>query len=76
MKYDSDKKMIVGQWGPPMTVTQEPRFIANPNGTDEDDGIIVMTVYNFKNKVSSIVVIDPKTMTQLQEYPLPFKLSI
>ena len=59
-----------------MTVAQEPRFIANPNGVDEDDGIILTTVYDFKRCRSSVVVIDAKTMKTLQEYKLPFKLSI
>lgn len=75
-KFDSEKEAIVATWGPPMTLTQEPRFIANPDGTEEEDGIIMMTTYNFFEKKTSIVVIDPKTMTTLQEYPLPFKLSV
>ena len=59
-----------------MTVAQEPRFIADPNGVNEDDGIIITTVYDFKRHKSSIFVIDAKTMTTLQEYKLPFRLSI
>jgi carotenoid cleavage dioxygenase-like enzyme len=75
-KYDDDQKKIVATWGPPMTIAQEPRFIANPDGTTEEDGIIMSTVYDFKNKKSSIFVIDPVSMTTLQEYELPFRLSI
>jgi carotenoid cleavage dioxygenase-like enzyme len=75
-KYDDEEKKIVATWGPSMTIAQEPRFIENPEGTEEEDGIIMSTVYDFKNKKSSIFVIDPKTMTTLQEYPLPFRLSI
>ena len=59
-----------------MTICQEPRFIANPNGTEEEDGIIMMHVYDFNVQKSSIVIVDPKTMATLQEYELPFKLSI
>ena len=76
-KYDDDLKKIVATWGPGMTMCQEPRFIANPaEDADEDDGIIMTHVYDFYRQKSSIVVIDPKTMTTLQEYDLPFKLSI
>ena len=64
-KYDDEEKRIVATWGPPNTIAQEPRFIANPKGRCEDDGIIVTTVYNFIKMKSSIVVIDPKTMTTL-----------
>lgn len=64
-KFDAEKKSIVGTWGPPMTLCQEPRFIANPNGVDEEDGIILTTTYNFYEKKSSVVVIDPRTMETL-----------
>jgi len=47
-KYDDDQKKIISTWGPPMTIAQEPRFIANPDGTEEEDGIIMMHVYDFK----------------------------
>ena len=46
-KYDDESKQIVATWGPPMTCSQEPRFIPNPEGIDEDDGIILTTVYDF-----------------------------
>lgn len=45
-----------------MTCSQEPRFIANPDGTDEEDGVIMQTVYDFSVKKTSLVIIDPKTM--------------
>jgi len=48
-KYDADEKKVVATWGPPMTIAQEPRFITNPDGTEEEDGIIMTTVYDFKN---------------------------
>ena len=64
-KYDDDKKQIVATWGPPMTCAQEPRFIANPDSDNEEDGIILSTIYDFYNQKSSIVVIDPRTMKTL-----------
>ena len=75
-KYDDDLKKIVASFGAPGTTCQEPRFIANPEGTEEEDGIILTTVTDFFNKKSSLVVIDPKTMTALQEYEYPFRLAI
>jgi carotenoid cleavage dioxygenase-like enzyme len=45
-KYDDEKKMIVATFGPPLTVGQEPRFVANPNTTDEEDGLIISTFYH------------------------------
>ena len=46
-KYDDEQKKVVSTWGPAMTCAQEPRFIANPEGTDEEDGLILTTVYDF-----------------------------
>lgn len=76
LKYDDDKKEVVATWGPGLTCAQEPRFIPNPEGTEEDDGIILTTANDLKKQETKIVVIDPKTMTTLQEYVLPFKLPI
>jgi len=75
-KYDVINNKMVGMWGPNLTITQEPRFIPDPDGTEEDDGIIVTTIYDVKKKANIIVVIDPKTMTTLQTYPLPHNISL
>lgn len=58
-----------------MVVTQEPRFIYNPDGA-EDEGFILFHQYDIKEQSSSIVVIDAQTFKKVQEYKLPFKLSI
>lgn len=75
VKYDGDEKKIVAEYGPNMTVTQEPRFIYNPDGA-EDEGFILFHQYDIKEQASSIVVIDAKNFEKVQEYKLPFKLSI
>lgn len=64
-KYDVIKNEIVGEWGPDLTICQEPRFIPNPAGTEDDDGIIVTVIYDVKQKKNIIMVIDPKTMKTL-----------
>lgn len=76
LKFDNELKKVVGEWGPGMTTASEPRFVANPDGKDEEDGLIFTTSYDFNRKESSIVVLDPKSMTTLQQYKLPFKLAI
>lgn len=75
-KYDDEQKKIVATFGPSKTLGQEPRFIANPESNDEEDGLIISTFFNYQEKTSTIYIIDPKTMTALQEYELPFRLSI
>ena len=58
-----------------MTLTQEAVFVANPNGSSEDEGVLLTIGYNFNEKRSSLVIIDSKTMETLGEWHLPFKLA-
>jgi len=63
-KFDEDTKQVVKRWGK-MQGSQEPRFIPNPNGTEEDDGLILTLARNFESSTSSLYFIDPKTMETL-----------
>ena len=74
-KYDDQTGKVSAQWKLKGTLAQEPRFIPNPHGTSEDDGLLVVIAYNFLKETTSFYVIDAKSMETLQEYPLPFKLS-
>lgn len=49
-KYDSCQGKVVGTWQAATTVVQEANFVANPSGTAEDDGIILVQTYNFMKK--------------------------
>jgi len=65
-KFDEESKKVVARWGiGKMVGSQEPRFIPNPNGTEEDDGLILTMARNFDTSTSSLYFIDPKTMTTL-----------
>jgi len=57
-KYDHDAKKLTKVWGPDGIIAQEPRFVPNPNGTEEDDGIIFTLGYNWKKEETSLFVID------------------
>jgi len=46
-------------------MAQETRFIADPNGTEEEDGIIFSMGYNWKEESTSLFVIDPKSFETL-----------
>lgn len=54
-----------------MTLAQEARFIVDPNGRNEDDGLLMVMGYNFDKLETSLYVVDPHTMETLQSYPLP-----
>jgi len=74
-KYDSQEKKMVKEWGPDGIMSNEARFVADPNG-GEEDGIIFMMGYNWKEESTSLFVIDPKSMETLQEYKLPSRLGL
>jgi carotenoid cleavage dioxygenase-like enzyme len=51
--YDATAK-----WSTPGYLPNESHFIANPNGESEDDGLILLTAYDFNNDKSKLIVID------------------
>ena len=75
-KYDSCQEKIVAEWKTDQTVNQEANFVANPNGTAEDDGLILTQTYDFMKKQSHLTVIDPKTMKTLNQYLTPFAIPM
>ena len=74
IKYDACEEKVAARWAQPYNLPNEPYFIANPDGTEEDDGVILTVSYNFDEDKSSLVVIDPKTMETVQEYQIPFRM--
>lgn len=53
----------------------EPVFISNPNGTDEDDGVLTCVVYDAANDVSSWLILDSKDFTELARIHLGVKVQ-
>lgn len=49
----------------------EPIFVANPNGTDEDDGVLLAVVLDGFNKASYLIVLDAKTMKEIARVKAP-----
>jgi len=65
---------MAAAWGTPGYLPNEPHFIANPNGTAEDDGVILTVAYDFNNDKSSLVIIDAHDMKTVQEFELPYMI--
>ena len=65
LKYDYQEKKVVGEWSQPLTVSQEPRFITNPENKSEEDGFLLSICYNCETETTSLFAIDPATMTTL-----------
>jgi carotenoid cleavage dioxygenase-like enzyme len=70
-------KDTVSEWVPPTKspFLAEPIFIANPQGTSEDDGVVITTYFDGVTKKTHQVVIDAKTMTLIATSELPFHLG-
>ncbi|CAB9519657.1 Retinoid isomerohydrolase [Seminavis robusta] len=45
----------------------EPIFVANPDGVDEDDGVLLCTRMDGRTEETSLLVVDAKTMTKMAE---------
>lgn len=57
-----------GRWA------QEPIFVPNPNGSSEDDGWVLVLVFNSAAKSTELVILDAKEMTVTGKVKLPFFL--
>jgi len=53
----------------------EPVFIANPNGTDEDDGVLTCVVWDAESDASSLLVLNAKDFTELARVHLGVKVQ-
>jgi carotenoid cleavage dioxygenase-like enzyme len=62
VKYDDKLGDFSATWAPGMTLAQEVRFIKDPAGKEEDDGILLSVAYNFDRAETSLYVIDARNM--------------
>ena len=59
-------------WNPPDKVVPSiPVFIPNPNGTSEDDGVLVTNCTGVDDVKSFFVVLDAKTMEEVCKANMP-----
>ncbi|XP_060569813.1 carotenoid-cleaving dioxygenase, mitochondrial-like [Ruditapes philippinarum] len=75
MKIDIITKTFK-EWGEDKCYPSEPVFVANPDGTDEDDGVVLSAVNNSdhdKGKNAFLLVLDAKSMTEIAraEFDIP-----
>lgn len=61
-------------WDEPNCFASKPIFIARPDGSNEDDGMLVSVVYNNKTSTSSLVAIDAQSMKKVASIALPHHL--
>lgn len=63
-KFDV-KEISVKSWECDNCVPAEPIFLATPNSSEEDDGVILSVVLDAVKKESCLVVLDAKSMTEI-----------
>jgi carotenoid cleavage dioxygenase-like enzyme len=75
-KYDNCQKKVAAQWSEAGILPMEVRFVPDPHGRHEDDGVLLTQYYNFLLQKTYFTAVDPKTMKRLQDWELPFKIPI
>lgn len=76
VKTDLHTRDAVIWCGPKGHSPGEPIFVARPNATDEDDGIILSLVLDGSAEKSYLLCLDAKTMTELGRAEADFPISI
>ena len=51
-------------------LASEPKFVPNPSGSDEDDGVLISYIYT-ANGDQCLVVLDGKTFNEVARVKLP-----
>jgi carotenoid cleavage dioxygenase-like enzyme len=61
-------------WSLPGHYPMEGWFVPNPNGSAEDDGVLIVPVFNGNIEKTYLMILDPKTMKPLTKAYLPVGL--
>lgn len=64
-KYDLEQKKIDSSFIRPLLFPSEPIFVADPQGKDEDDGVILTQVYDGARNETGLFVLDASNMEML-----------
>ena len=66
---------IEREWFRPNWYPQEPSFAAKPNGTREDDGVLMFIAYDGVSRASWLILADAATLETLAEARLPVQTT-
>lgn len=58
-------------WTDANAIAAEPIFVPNPDGKEEDDGCVLVTVLDANAKKSSLIVLDAKSMKEVANAQVP-----
>jgi carotenoid cleavage dioxygenase-like enzyme len=70
VKVDVERETATEWWEHGVYVG-EPRMIAHPDGTDEDEGVVIASALDTKRARSMLLVFDAETLSEVARAPLP-----
>ena len=71
IKINVDNPNSILKWHKPNLYPSEPIFVRNPDGINEDDGILITNIYDSSRHISQILILDAKTFYELLLSDLP-----
>jgi len=77
-KIDVEKKRITATWEDPKCRATEPVFVPKPDGTREDDGVVVFACLGTDSKEPSthLVVLEPENLQELGRFSVPYTSAV
>jgi len=72
-KFDLEQNKIAAYFQQESVYISEPAFVANPEGTEEDDGVLLTHAYFGEEQETKFLVFDAKTMDILATAPTGFR---
>jgi len=69
-KFDNVEKKVI-TWSQQGCIPAEPIFVPDPNGTKEDDGVILSIILDIEKKNSFLVILDAKDLKELGRATVP-----
>lgn len=66
----------VRRWSVEGTLTGEPLFVADPEGFEEDDGVLLTLVLDTRSRRSSLVAVDARSMKEVGRAMLPMAIPL
>ena len=71
VKVDSNQRAVVRTWSSPGMLLTEPTFVPVPDGSAEDDGVLVSVLFNSTSNTSVLAVFDAHELAPVSMQQLP-----
>lgn len=68
-KYDLEENKVAEYYSEDSVYISEPAFVADPEGVEEDDGVLLTHAYFGRARETKLLVLDAKTMKVVAEAP-------